>query len=70
MADGDPFSCFDDNEEGTTVDDVLDAAVLERSDECGVLTFHHGTERALLVHIENEKFPVWEKVKDGVVRSK
>ena len=55
MADGDPFSCFDDNEEGTTVDDVLDAAVLERSDECGVLTFHHGTERALLVHIENEK---------------
>ena len=63
MVNEDPFACFDDdgNDDNYDVDseaDVSNAAAAatlptKRSDDCGVLAFHPGTEQALLVHVQN-----------------
>ena len=52
MAD-DPFSCFDNegDDENADVDDV-DETPRVRDGDCGVLAFHRGTERALILYVQ------------------
>lgn len=54
MAD-DPFACFDDEngiEDGDGDADDADKEPLVRDRSCGVLAFHKGTERALLLYVQ------------------
>ena len=57
----DPFSCFggddddddDDNDDDDEVNDTHQEQQQQRSNENGILSFHPGTEQALLVHVRN-----------------
>ena len=54
MAD-DPFACFDDESDAEDVDsDDADEAPRLRDRSCGVLAFHKGTERALLLFVQQQ----------------
>lgn len=55
----DPFACFDDDDDSDVDDDEqhdgdIKAAPLIRNPDCGVLAFHRGTERSLLIFVRNQ----------------
>lgn len=53
--DEDPFACFDEDSEEDHDEDNNDdtIAIPARDDECGVLTFHRGTEQSLINYVRN-----------------
>lgn len=55
--DEDPFACFDEDSEEDhdedNQDDTVHVAIPARDDECGVLTFHRGTEQSLRNYVRN-----------------
>ena len=67
FADDDPFGCFGSDDEGLNSGDRVPSALTPasgatplkpnvkpvRDDDCGVLSFHQGTEAALLAHVQN-----------------
>jgi catechol O-methyltransferase len=63
MAD-DPFACFNDDDDDECDEEQYEAT---RDPECGVLTFHKGTERSLLLFVENHAIaPTPQAVRDAV----
>jgi catechol O-methyltransferase len=53
MAD-DPFACFDDDDDDNDNDEHVEGQYeTTRDPDCGVLQFHNGTERSLLLFVEN-----------------